>query len=199
MDKMTRKIIIAFVIMIIAAIGILGGYYMLSQQDSSSAKEVQTPKTEVGKLKAKDLDTAYPSTPSEVVKLYWRINKCMYNDRMGNQDFKKLLKQLRKLYDEELLSLNGNSWDKMLVNFQTDRETYKKQKKVISIYSVDANQSVKYGTVKGKRCATLDTSTMETVGEKHTRTYEKFVCRQDSSNHWKIVGWKQVKAPSKSK
>ena len=47
----------------------------------------------------------------------------MYNDGVSDGDFEKLLKQLRLLYDDELLAEKENSFEAMLKNFKKDRET----------------------------------------------------------------------------
>ena len=200
MSRVTRKVTIAFVIMVIAAIFVLGGYYVLSNQNVSQTEETyELPTSEVGKLKAKDLQTKYPGTPSEVVKLYLRLNKCMYNNSMNEKDFQKLLKQLRYLYDDELLGIADNSWDKMLSNMKEDCETFQSQNKMISTYSVDKNSDVKYGKVKRSDCAELLINILETDKKNHTRTYEKFMCRQNSQGRWKILGWTQVSGNSVNK
>lgn len=104
MDKNRKKLMSAFMIMLVIAALAVAGYYIINKQITQKAQdEVNLPDTEVGKLLAKDLDVAYPETPTEVVKLYWRLNQCMYNGSMDDKEFEGLLKQLRKLYDQELL------------------------------------------------------------------------------------------------
>ena len=105
MDKNKKKITSAFFIMLIIVVLAVTGYYVINKKiTQDAADEVKLPNTEYGKLLAKDLDTAYPKTPTEVVKLYWRFNQCMYNeDDLSNSEFEGLLKQLRRLYDDEFL------------------------------------------------------------------------------------------------
>ena len=126
MDKMTKKIVRAFILMVIAAALVLVGFYMLTNRKiSTTEKTVTQSSSEIEKLKAKDLELSYPGTPSEVVKLYWRLNKCMYNTSMSDKDFEALLQQLRLLYDEELLATEGNSWENMLENFKKDKKNFR--------------------------------------------------------------------------
>ena len=87
----------------LSAIEQLGKSSKLSGKELKEAEEkaeASLPKTEVGKLLAKDLDLEYPGTPTEVVKLFWRINKCLYNTNMKEKDQKALFQQLRRLYDD---------------------------------------------------------------------------------------------------
>ena len=79
MDKMTKKILTVFVVVVVAALAIFIGVRAYQQKEAEEKGEASLPKTEVGKLLAKDLDLEYPGTPTEVVKLFWRINKCLYN------------------------------------------------------------------------------------------------------------------------
>lgn len=191
MDKNKKKITSAFFIMLIIVVLAVTGYYVINRKiTQDAADEVKLPNTEYGKLLAKDLDTAYPKTPTEVVKLYWRFNQCMYNESdLSNSEFEGLLKQLRKLYDDEFLSHSDNSWDKMLKNFKLDKKKYKSNKQKISSYIVQDNDDVKFGEEKGKECAILYTNTLVKKGSDRVRLYEKFMCRKDSSGNWKILGW----------
>ena len=191
MDKNKKKITSAFFIMLIIVVLAVTGYYVINKKiTQDAANEVKLPNTEYGKLLAKDLDTAYPKTPTEVVKLYWRFNQCMYNeDDLSNSEFEGLLKQLRRLYDDEFLSHSDNSWDKMLKNFKLDKKKYKSNKQKISSYIVQDNDDVKFGEEKGKECAILYTNTLVKKGSDRVRLYEKFMCRKDSSGNWKILGW----------
>ena len=191
MDKNKKKITSAFFIMLIIVVLAVTGYYVINKKiTQDAADEVKLPNTEYGKLLAKDLDTAYPKTPTEVVKLYWRFNQCMYyEDDLSNSEFEGLLKQLRRLYDDEFLSHSDNSWDKMLKNFKLDKKKYKSNKQKISSYIVQDNDDVKFGEEKGKECAILYTNTLVKKGSDRVRLYEKFMCRKDSSGNWKILGW----------
>lgn len=190
MDKSRKKVMSAFMIMLVLAALAVAGYYIINNRITKEAQEeVKLPDTEVGKLLAKDLDVAYPETPTEVVKLYWRLNQCMYNDSMSDKEFEKLLKQLRKLYDKELLDKNENSWDLMLSSFKNDKQKFSDNKQKISSYIVQDNSAVEFGKEDGKDCATLLTNTLMKKGTDRVKVYEKFMCRKDSSGKWKILGW----------
>lgn len=198
MDKSRKKVISAFMIMLVIAAFAVAGYYIINKQITQNAQdEVNLPDTECGKLLAKDLDVVYPKTPTEVVKLYWRFNQCMYNDNVSDKDFEGLLKQLRKLYDQEFLDKKENSWDSMLSSFKSDKEKYSKNKQKISSYMVQENSAVKFGKENGKDCAILYTSTLMKKGTDRVRLYEKFMCRKDSSGEWRILGWSNAAKEAK--
>lgn len=198
MDKNRKKVMSAFMIMLVIAAFAVSGYYIINKQISQKAEdEVSVPDTETGKLLAKDLDIAYPKTPTEVVKLYWRFNQCMYNESMSDKDFEGLLKQLRKLYDEEFLAKEENSWDKMLSGFKSDKEKYSKNKQRISSYMVQDNSAVKLGKKDDKEYATLYTCTLMRQKTERGKLYEKFICRKDSSGEWRILGWSEAAKEAK--
>ena len=117
MKKTTKKITGVLVLMVCVAAIVIAGFYFISKQDKEKAEDPLQPTTEVEKLLKKDLESNYPETPAEVVKMYWRFNKCMYNTSLEDKDFEGLLKQLRLMYDEEFLAAEDNSWDNMLKNF----------------------------------------------------------------------------------
>lgn len=188
MDKMTKRIIRVFILMVCLAALVIAGYYFISKQESDTSDPLK-PGTEIEKLLNKDLETKYPETPVEVVKLYWRFNKCLYNTDMKDKDFEALLKQLRIMYDEEFLAAEENSWENMLKNFKKDKSVYESEKKTISNYNVEPNSEVKYGELDGRECATVITAAMLKKGSEREMVYEKFICRKDSKNEWRILGW----------
>ena len=168
---------------------------MLKRQAQLKVQVVALPDTEVGRLLAKDLNSKYPATPTEVVKLYWRINKCIYNEGMNDKEFDQLLEQLRTLYDEEFLSTEGNSFEQMSAGLKTDKEQRQKNKETLSSYVVQKNNDITEAEIDGKLCATVATSVLVKPKKgKSTKTYEQFMLRKNEQNNWKILGWKQIDA-----
>ena len=195
MDKKKKKVGGTAVAIIIVAALVLGGFYLMTKQGGLlGGRKSAATASEVKALKIKDLELGYPSTPSEVVKLYWRYTKCIYNSTLKEADLEALLEQLRLLYDEEMLAEEENGWDNMLENIKQDKETFSKQKRVISTYKVDIGSDVNYAKLDGKECATLISTTMETVNSKTTIAYARFLCRKADDGKWKIVGWEQIDA-----
>lgn len=192
MDKMTKKILGAFTAILVIAAIILTVYFTISKQAEKKAETDVLPTTEVGKLLAKDLETKYPETATEVVKLYWRINQCMYNEDTSDKDVEALLKQMRKLYDEEFLQDEDNSYDKMLKKFMSDKEKRLDAKQAfVSKTRVQDNDELKIVKMDGRDCTGVLTITT-VKGKKMEKVYERFVCRRDSAGNWKIMGWQQA-------
>ena len=70
MKKTTKKITGVLVLMVCVAAIVIAGFYFISKQDKEKAEDPLQPTTEVEKLLKKDLESNYPETPAEVVKMY---------------------------------------------------------------------------------------------------------------------------------
>lgn len=189
MNKTKKKIVVVFTVIVVAAVAVLAVYFLINREAARKAEEGVLPSTEIGKLLAKDLELKYPETPTEVVKLYWRINRCLYNDDLNDKDFEALFKQLRLLYDEEFLADENNSYEKMLKKLKKEKEGYGSKKKTINVSVVQKNDTLKTVTLDGKECVTVISSTLLTDKGDTTKTFEQFICRRDSNKKWKILGW----------
>lgn len=195
MSRINKRIVVACVIILLAASAVLGGYFVIQRQAQQRVQEDSLPDTEVGRLLAKDLNSKYPATPTEVVKLYWRINKCIYNEGMNDKEFGQLLEQLRMLYDEEFLNTEGNSFEEMSESLKSDKEQRRKNKETLSSYVVQKNGDITQAEIDGKLCATVASSVLiKPKKGKSTKTYEQFMLRKNEGNCWKILGWKQIDA-----
>ena len=71
-----------FIIVIILLILVIGYYFYLSNRDVEP-KEEDIKLTEAQELLLRDLDRNYPPTPKEVVKYYFEITKCLYNEELS--------------------------------------------------------------------------------------------------------------------
>ncbi|MCD7826785.1 MAG: hypothetical protein LUH14_12650 [Clostridiaceae bacterium] len=189
MDKTKKRTVIAFAAIIVLAVLVLAGYILINRQAEQKAQEEVLPDTEIGKLLAKDLDSKYPGTPTEVVKLYWRMNCCIYNEDLSDEDFDALLTQMRKLYDDELLAETKNSFDTMSENLKKDKE--EREDQTFSAYVVQKNSTVEVETLDDRECATVISSILLKAKNETTKVYEKFTCRKDSDGKWKILGWQE--------
>ena len=173
-----KKIGITFVALVCLAVVVLTIFYMISNGKISGSRESKSSTTEVDKLMSKDLDNGYPETPTEVLKLY--------------KEYNKLLKQLRKLYDAELLDVKDNAWEKMHKRLAKERKSYKKKEQTISTYVVQPAGSIEYTTINKRECATVITGTLTKAKQKRMQIYEKFLCRKDAKGKWRILGWEQT-------
>lgn len=172
------------VIVFIVLIGIIFSlYFYLNNNKQEDA--VKT-KTEAEKLLEKDLTNDYPATPTSVVKLSNRISKCLYNDKLNNEQVNELIVMIRKLYSKELLE--NNPEEKYNKTFKSDIADYQDKKKSIMTYRVDGNNQVDNWEKDGVEYASLNT--VYSVAEKkdHYKIYQNFILNKENSQ-WKIVGW----------
>lgn len=192
MAKEKKKIIFSLIGIVAAAVCVVVLYYFISEGKIGRIGNSGATETEVQKLLDKDIDTKYPETPTEVVKLYWRYNKCIYNTSMNDKDLQGMVKQLRKLYDEELLAGEGNSWDEMLEQVKKDQKSYLKKEKKIASYVVQKNSTIQTAELEDRECATLISGVLVKEKSKRDQVYEKFMCRKDQDGKWRILGWQQT-------
>lgn len=188
MKKSGKTIMSTVVIMgIIAAVVIFGFYGMTKEpKGKNSGKK----KTEAELLIEKDITGNYPETPREVLRLYGRITRCMYNEDISDNEFEQLSDQLRLLFDEELLA--NNPRDKYMVELKADIASYKEEAKIISDYQVQRGSATEFGTIEDKQYATIKMSMfLQTTGteKKYFKVYEEFLLREDEKKHWKILHW----------
>lgn len=192
MKSKTGKTIVATVVIMV----ILGGlifYSFYKRSIQVKNPDNDTTKTEAEKLLNKDILGNYPKTPKEVLKLYGRITKCLYNEKLSEEDFNAIAKQLRLLFDHELLENNPEST--FLTNMAEEVKLYQENKQVITEYQVDDSKTADYDTIEGEEYATLQVTIMTKGADKESifqRSVEQFLLRKDANENWKILHWKLV-------
>ena len=183
MNNKITKIVGAFAAVLVAGALILGVFFMMNNKGKS------TKVAENQVLLERDLENAYPETPTEVVKLYWRFNKYMYNKKVSDGELQKLMKQLRKLYDEEFLAEEKNSETKMIETLKKDKENRGDETIVSAVVEKYDSVKVKKGKDK-KKYATVVVAVHTKKNGKSSAFFESFMCRRDKAKKWKILGWK---------
>lgn len=179
------------VIVLIGLIVIVGGYYIYT---SRIAGKNQINSDEYTILSSKDLETSYPETPREVVKLYSRMVKYLYDDDISAKKTKSVVKQMRMLFSEQLLE--KNALDTQLKNLESDVAVFAKEKKTIIGYEIDAS-SLNTKEVDGKECATIIVGFAIKKNEDYEYSNELFLLEKDEEGKWKIVGWQITEVESK--
>ena len=144
--KKKRGLLTFVVIVSLVVLGALAVYYQYMKRQQMQ-ETVHTPTTETEKLVAKDLEMGYPETPKEVIKLFGRMNQCIYNKKLSEDDFSSLVGQLRTLYCDDLKELN--SQEKMESDIEEEKETYQSQNRKIINYNIDEEQKYQYKTIDG--------------------------------------------------
>lgn len=185
-QKMAKNISVFAFVMCLIVIGII--FAFSQHKNGSKTADDNALTTEVEKLAAKDLELGYPATPAEVMKLFGRINQCMYNSTMDDEDFDKLLTQLRMLYSTTLL--DQNSFEEQKDSLKAEIEEFMDHKRRIANYTVDKSSSVKYITIDGKECAFIQVEFFMSENGKYSKSFQDYILVKEN-NDWKILAFKK--------
>lgn len=186
-QKMARNVSVFAFVMCLIVIGIIFVYNQYKNGDRTSAGD-DTLTTEVEKLAEKDLELGYPATPTEVMKLFGRINQCMYNSVMDDEDFDQLLTQLRMLYSTTLL--DQNSFEEQKDDLKAEVDEFMDSKRKIANYTVDKSSSVKYRTIEGKECAYIQLAFFMSENGKYSKSFQDYILVKENDD-WKILAFKK--------
>lgn len=178
-----RQGIMVFIIIVsLVVLGSLALYYrhMKKQQMQQT---VHTPTTETEKLIAKDLEMGYPETPKETMKLFGRINQCIYNKELSEEEFSALVKQLRVLYCEELKKINTET--KLEESVKQSVDEYQLLNRKIVNYTIDEERNYEYTTIDGVEAVCVKFSTFMREGDKYS-TWSQYAILIKEKDNWKI-------------
>lgn len=167
---------------------ILFGVYNIIAGVIRSKKNSDIQQSEIQKLLEKEINESYPATPREVVKLYSRYTKCIYNEKLSDDEISKLAEKVQMLYDAELLQ--NNPFDEYLYDLKLDISEYHSSERRITSYSVDSGDNVVTWTDDGKEYARLVASYTLREDSAYNKTFEEFLLRKDEENRWKILGFR---------
>jgi hypothetical protein len=194
--KKRRSIVTFSFVICLVAVAAIGGYYQVMKRQKMQS-EVKAPTTELEKLIAKDLDIGYPETPTEVMKLWGRLNQCIYNSKVSDDEFKSLALQLRKMYSTDLLDQNPE--ERHIQRLSEEVEKFKEDKKKIVSYSAETGSAIQYKTINGRECAYIKISYfMNTGGRAYAKTFQDFILVKQNER-WKILGFKNGQQENASK
>lgn len=182
--KSTKKTIIVMGLLLIV---IVTSYYFIRTSTKPLIKTSTDNASEYEKLLAKDIKNNYPSSPREVIKLYNRITKCLYNQNLKDEEIDKLSEVLRVLLDEELL--NNNPKDTFLIDLKTEITTYRKVSRMIINYTVQSNADINYWDKNEDSLASVVSSISLKEGTDYTKVFHKYILRLNDEGQWKILGW----------
>lgn len=185
-QKMAKNMSVFAGVVCIIVIGIMFVYYQHKNSDKSGVATNSS--SEIEKLSTKDLEVAYPETPSEVIKLYGRICQCMYNTDMSDEQLEKMVTQIRMLYSTTLLE--QNSLEEQKNNLMEELNEFSSKKRKIVNYSVDKSSSVKYKEIGGRECAYVQMSFFMSEKGKYSKSFQDYVLVKEGTN-WKILAFKK--------
>ncbi|MBQ8970259.1 MAG: hypothetical protein IJ073_02965 [Lachnospiraceae bacterium] len=166
---------------------IIGVFAFLANRRSPASLN-ETPKlSAVQQLLARNLNSSYPPTPKEVVKLYSEYTRCFYSETYTDEELEALAIKSRELLDDELVANQTDA--QFLLSLKEDIEKWKSEGRSISSYSIASAADVEYDTFDGYEWARLSCYYSMRVGTNILPVREVFLLRKDFEGHWRIVGW----------
>lgn len=183
--KARRRTITTIGFMTLFAIIILMFYYYWSNRTEPLKDASVENMSEFDKIMNEDLTLYYPETPREVVKMFARIMKALYNNPK-DEEIEPLAQKIRELYDADFLA--NNPEDTYLTNLTTDIAAWKDKDRRITNYLLVNEDQEQESEIDGVKYSVNYVSyTIQEKG-KFTETW-KVLLRQDENKKWKIVGW----------
>lgn len=178
------------IIIIILAVLVVGYYYYLSNRDKQTEENVTI--TVAQDLLLRDLERNYPPTPKEVVKYYFDITKCLYNEKLSEAEVEKLALKLEEIFDEELAAHQVR--DEYFNDLKSEITAFQTANRITN-YSTSTSTDVDYFEQDGYECARLYGTFYLQVDKSMHSLNEVFILRRDEDGHWKIYGWEPVEEP----
>lgn len=180
---MKKKLHVVIAVVICAALCV-GYYFYVSYRTSNQGQP-----TELDQLLNKDLESAYPSTPREVLLMYNRILLCMFGQDMEEEEFERLGSQARLLMDEELLTQNPD--ETYLHDLKAEVNSYQKEGKEIINVRVSSSKDVEKKTVNGSECAYVEAIYSVKSKKDTEQSRQTYVMRKGEDGRWRILGFYQ--------
>jgi len=182
----TKSFTMIILVLVIAG---LGCYTYLINQTKKQQKTVY--KTEAQQLLEYDFEENYPKTVRETVKLHCKYLKNVYNGKFEEEDLSFVNSNIRKLFDEELLTYNPE--EQQLQGLKKDIALYKEKKQKFVSYSLEESSQVEYNTEEEREYAKITATLNITVDSVAVFVEQEYLLRKDESGRWKILGWQSVK------
>lgn len=183
--KLLRTVIIVVLGIAVA----LAVYMRISNHSRNSAQDAEENMSEETILMEYDFTKQYPKDVREVVKLHCRYMKCLYNEKLDEEDLEKLNEQSRELLAAELLL--GNDQKTQEENLKKDVEDFQTDGKIYVSYTVDPEDSITYNEINGRQYATIYVTCNIREGNATKPVQEEYLLIQEEDN-WKILGWQGV-------
>lgn len=174
------------VILVLGALVVLAVYLRLTNQSKNSNQQAEENMTELEILKQYNLDTQYPKTVRDVVKMHCRYFKCIYNEELDEEEYRVLNEQVRQLYSEELLQENLES--QQFSALIKEVEEFQAAGKIYISYTVDTEDHIQYSKIDGVEYAMVLVTCNIKEGTVTNKLQEEYLLVKEK-DQWKILGW----------
>ncbi len=172
----------AVLLMVIAGLS----YYTYLNNKATTEKE-SAKMSETQQLLEYNFVDAYPKTVRETVKLHCKYLKNAYNEAFTEDELFTVNKQIRQMFDDELLEYNPQ--EQQLQGLKDEIARYKENKQKFIGYKVAESSQIKYNTRNDKEYAKIRVTITLQVGTTNQTADEEYILRKDEEGRWKILGW----------
>ncbi|MBQ7563214.1 MAG: hypothetical protein IJT16_04405 [Lachnospiraceae bacterium] len=169
---------------------IIALFAFLANRRSPASLNETSKLSPVQQLLARNLNTSYPPTPKEVVKLYSEYTRCFYSETYTDEELEALAVKSRELLDDELVAQQTDA--QFILALKEDIAKYKSEGRSISSYSIASAADVEYDSFDGYEWARLSCYYSMKIGKNIVPVREIYLLRKDFDGHWKIVGWEMA-------
>ena len=180
----TKGLIIVIILILI----VVGYYYYLSNRPVEETEEVTI--SEAQDLLLRDLDRNYPPSPKEVLKYFFEITTCLYNEKLSEEDVNALALKVQELFDDELIA--NNPQEEYLTELKSEIASFQTSNSQILIYSTSSSVDVDYFEEDGCSFARIYGTYYLQVQKNLKSLEEVFLLRKDEEGHWKLYGWQPI-------
>lgn len=184
MGRSKQRTVATMLTMSFVAVIVITFYYYITNRTEALEENI----SEVEVLLSKDLQTYYPATPKDVVKLYSKMLQTLYTD-LEEEQVKDLAIKIRELYDTELLE--NNPQEDYLNNIYTEIIEWNNAERSITNFSFIKDKEKLTSVIDGREYATILVVYTFEERAKHLEEW-RFLLRRDEAENWKILGWNKV-------
>lgn len=188
MNKATKKTANTIGFMIVFSILIIASYYYVKTRTTPIFSNQETKMTELEILLNKDLEINYPASPREVLNLYNRITKVLYNEKLKDEEIDQLAEKLFLLLDDELS--NNKKYEEYILDLKAEMASYKDANKTLINHAIEPISATIFWQDNGMEYASLSTSFSINRDGNNSKVIEDFIFRKDKAEKWKILGWR---------
>jgi hypothetical protein len=168
-------------------------YYFVRTSEGIKITNTEIEKTQTELLLEENINNKYPSTPKEVLELYIKISKSLYDKNTTEEQIDKLATQMLLLFDEELLKKNPPEFYKM--NLKSEINGFRDKNIDVMNYLAGDNDEAEFWAKENKEYASRIVTYTLKEGNNYTKVYNTFILRRDDSGKWKILGWSSKNSP----
>ena len=155
-----------------------------SNEADNSSKGVD--RNEMTQLIEYDMDSQYPKTPRELVKLHCRYYKLVYGNNLSDEELATVSSKMRKLYSSELLAMNPEN--AALTALKADIKKVNEEGYTYKSYTLPETSQIVTYTQNGKEMATMEVTLILGVKKEVGYMYIQYVTVKEDGR-WKILAW----------